>query len=104
MSQSVAGGGSRGVDTTDLTYPSSARATRWCGLTVLGFGAAGLVGWATKQPILLGLRASYIPMAPNTALAFVVMGLGLLAVVGRGRGARGFAFGGGRCSSHSSAA
>jgi signal transduction histidine kinase len=32
----------------------------------------------------MGLSASYIPMAPNTAMAFVVLGAGLLAVVGAG--------------------
>jgi two-component system NtrC family sensor kinase len=79
------------VDTTDLTYPPYPRATRSCGLAVLGVGAAALVGWAAKQPVLLGLRSSYIPMAPNTALAFVVMGLGLMAVAGGGRRARGLA-------------
>ncbi len=76
------------MDTIDRTEPSCPRSTRLCGLLVLGCGAAALVGWATKQPILLGLRSSYIPMAPNTALAFVVMGLVLLAVAGGGRWAR----------------
>ena len=38
--------------------------------------------------MLLGLRASYIPMAPNTAIGFVLMGLGLLATAGgKGRAA-----------------
>ena len=54
-------------------------------------GGAALLGWATNQPILLGLRASYIPMAPNTALAFVVLGLALIVVVSNRRWARGFA-------------
>ncbi len=54
-------------------------------------GGAALLGWATNQPILLGLRASYIPMAPNTALAFVVLGLGLAVVVSAWRWARGIA-------------
>ncbi|MDB5349425.1 MAG: dctB 1 [Planctomycetota bacterium] len=39
-----------------------------------------LVGWATRQALLLGLRASYIPMAPNSALAFIALGLGLMAI------------------------
>jgi len=77
------------VDRTDLTYPPCTRATRWCGLAVLIVGTAALVGWATKQPVLLGLRSSYIPMAPNTALAFVVLGLGLMAAISGGRAARG---------------
>jgi two-component system NtrC family sensor kinase len=54
-------------------------------------GGAALLGWATNQPILLGLRASYIPMAPNTALAFIVLGLGLSIVVCPWRWAHGLA-------------
>ena len=75
------------MDTTELTDPSLSRVSRACGLAVLIVGAAAVVGWATKQPVLLGLRSRYIPMAPNTALAFIVVGLGLMAVVGGGRGA-----------------
>jgi signal transduction histidine kinase len=51
-------------------------------------GVAALTGWATGHPILLGLRANYIPMAPNTALAFIVLGSGLIAVVSGWRGGR----------------
>jgi signal transduction histidine kinase len=49
-------------------------------VAITGIGAAALVGWVTNQPILLGLRARYIPMAPNTALAFFVLGVGLVAI------------------------
>ena len=77
-----------GIDESDLSCPSCARTTRICGLVDLGFGASALVGWAVNRPVLLGLRPSYVPMAPNTALAFVVLGLGLLALVGGGRNAR----------------
>jgi two-component system NtrC family sensor kinase len=83
--------GTKGVDASNLTDPAYVRSTRWCGLLVLVVGAAALVGWTASDPILLGLRPSYIPMAPNTALAFVVMGLGLMVVDSRGRSARGFA-------------
>ena len=44
------------------------RATRVCGAIVAGAGVAALAGWMTESPVLLGLRASYIPMAPNTAM------------------------------------
>ncbi|APW61187.1 Sensor protein ZraS [Paludisphaera borealis] len=54
-------------------------------------GVAVLAGWATGDPVLLGLRANYIPMAPNTALAFIVLGSGLVAVVSGGRWGRRFA-------------
>jgi signal transduction histidine kinase len=55
-------------------------------VVVVGFAA--LVGWATGDPVLLGLRASYIPMAPNTALAFIALGLGLFGIAVGGRGGR----------------
>jgi signal transduction histidine kinase len=54
-------------------------------------GVAALAGWATGHPVLLGLRASYIPMAPNTALAFLVLGSGLFVVGGGWRQGRRFA-------------
>jgi two-component system NtrC family sensor kinase len=59
-----------------------------CGIAVAVVGIAALAGWATGHPALLGLRASYIPMAPNTALAFIVLGSGLLLVVSGWRGGR----------------
>ncbi len=57
-------------------------------MLVVVAGVAALVGWATGHPVLLGLRANYIPMAPNTALAFIVLGLGLFATVGGWREGR----------------
>ena len=75
----------------DLTHPSLRRATQACGASVAVAGVAALVGWATEQSVLLGLRANYIPMAPNTALAFIVLGLGLFIVVSRWRAGHGFA-------------
>ncbi len=43
-------------------------------------GMMALVGWATRQPVLMGLRKSYIPMAPNTALGFLAMAASLGAI------------------------
>jgi PAS domain S-box-containing protein len=54
-----------------------------CGAVVVLFGGAALLGWFTGSVILRGIKASYIPMAPNTALAFILAG-GVLGVsVGR---------------------
>jgi hypothetical protein len=64
------------------------RAAQVCGTLVVLLAVAALAGWAVGNPALLGLRASYIPMAPNTALAFIVLGSGLLATVSRWRVAR----------------
>jgi len=75
----------------DFSDPTHRRAAQVCGALVALAGGAALLGWATNQPVLLGLRASYIPMAPNTALAFVVLGLGLSVVVSPWRWAHGFA-------------
>jgi signal transduction histidine kinase len=72
-------------------HRSRGRAARAAGVVIAVAGAAVLVGWATGQSFLLGVRASYIPMAPNTALAFIVLGLGLFAVTGRWGRVRGVA-------------
>ena len=73
------------MDTTDLSGSPYRRATKACGAAVAVVGAAALAGWATGVPALRGLRASYIPMAPNTALAFLAMGAGLVAISGGAR-------------------
>ena len=57
-------------------------------MLVVVAGVAALCGWATGNRVLLGLRATYIPMAPNTALGFLVLGSGLIAVVGGWRWGR----------------
>jgi signal transduction histidine kinase len=67
------------------------RTAQACGALVAAVGAAALLGWAANQPVLRGLRSDYIPMAPNTALAFLLLGAALMAVVSDRRWARGFA-------------
>ncbi len=64
------------------------RVTQACGAFVALAGLAALAGWITGEPVLLGLRASYIPMAPNTALAFIVLGGALFVLAGGWRGNR----------------
>src|SRR5438309_2108234 len=60
------------------------RGSRACGAAVVLIGGAALLGWATDNSRLLGLRADYIPMAPNTALVFLVLGAGLWLIAGGG--------------------
>lgn len=60
-----------GVGTT-RTLP---RLALGCGMSSAIIGSAALAGTAIGQPFLMGVRASYVPMAPNTAIGFVVMGL-----------------------------
>ena len=76
------------MGTTDQSTALWRRLARVYGGAVAAMGAAALAGWVADQPVLLGLRASYIPMAPNTALAFLTLGLGLCAVVGSHPAAR----------------
>jgi two-component system, cell cycle sensor histidine kinase and response regulator CckA len=60
-------------------WPLSAyeRASRACGLLVVIISGAALTGWFTGSVTLKGIRAGYIPMAPNTALMFVLLGASL---------------------------
>ena len=78
----------------DHFHASYRRTTQACGALVALVGAAALAGWLTGRPVLLGLRANYIPMAPNTALAFIVLGLGLFVVDSGWRGGRALAVSG----------
>ena len=79
------------METTRLASLSCRRTAQACGTLIVVVGVAALAGWATGRPFLLGLRANYIPMAPNAALAFIVLGLGLFAVVGGGAWGRRYA-------------
>ncbi|MHB8798543.1 MAG: ATP-binding protein [Thermoanaerobaculia bacterium] len=56
----------------------------------MAFGAAALLGWATGRRFLAAFDDASIPMAPSTALLFVVLGAvaGVAARPGRGSGAR----------------
>ncbi len=60
------------------------------GLAVATIGLLALAGWLTQRRTLAGIRSQFIPMAPNTAISFVLMGLALAALPGtmngRGRG------------------
>jgi two-component system cell cycle sensor histidine kinase/response regulator CckA len=47
---------------------------RLCSVLVLTLSGAALVGWFTGSDTLRAIRAGYIPMAPNTALVFVLLG------------------------------
>ena len=56
------------------------RIVRVCGLLVVIGSAAALAGWFIGSPALRGVRADYIPMAPNTALTFLLLGSSLVAL------------------------
>ncbi|HUE82030.1 MAG TPA: PAS domain S-box protein [Pyrinomonadaceae bacterium] len=48
--------------------------TQVTGVVVALIGAAAIAGWFLEFDTLRGLNSSYIPMAPNTALLFVLTG------------------------------
>lgn len=50
-----------------------------CGLLAFGLSLLALIGWLAEAPLLASLRAAYIPMAPSSALCFVLVAAGLLA-------------------------
>jgi two-component system, NtrC family, sensor kinase len=53
-----------------------------CGLAVVVIGLSALAGWSTGQRVLAGIRAEYIPMAPNTAVGFSLLGIALVVMPG----------------------
>jgi PAS domain S-box-containing protein len=56
------------------------------GLSIILLGAVVLVGWHTRSPILIQISATLVPMQYNTALGFLLGGIGLLAAaLGRER-------------------
>jgi signal transduction histidine kinase len=74
------------------------RAARACGLIAASIGGVALFGWIIRLHLLASLRLEYIPMAPNTALAFVMLGGGLFLRAGRPAGSFGQKAGkGGSC-------
>jgi PAS domain S-box-containing protein len=57
------------------------RVSQACGVLVMLISVAALTGWFIEHPILKGIHSSYIPMAPNTAMVFMLLG-GTLVLVG----------------------
>jgi signal transduction histidine kinase/ActR/RegA family two-component response regulator len=53
------------------------RISQVCGVAVVLIAGVAVVGWFIKSKVLIGIDSQYIPMAPNTALAFLLMGLSL---------------------------
>ena len=53
---------------------TSRRITQICGGIVFSFGIATLLGWISGMRLLASIRSNYVPMAPNTAIAFIILG------------------------------
>lgn len=45
-----------------------------CAVSTAGLGFIAIIGWLTNLWLLHSIRPDYIPMAPSTALAFIIMG------------------------------
>ena len=54
------------------------RVSQLCGAAVAATGISALVGWSTGVSVLMSVRTEYIPMAPNTALSFILLGISLI--------------------------
>src|SRR3990170_8287122 len=50
-----------------------------CGITI-GMGVLTFVGWLSGLRLLASVRPDYIPMAPNTAAAFIILGISVLVL------------------------
>ncbi|MFN2563534.1 MAG: PAS domain-containing protein [Gemmatimonadaceae bacterium] len=69
------------------------RATQLGGLTVAAIGGLALAGWATGSAVLKAGSPGFIPMAPNTGLLFVALGLAVVAMAASSRAGIRFARG-----------
>ena len=56
------------------------RISQACGISVMLVSGAALTGWFIGSVTLKGIRSSYIPMAPNSALVFLLLGASLALV------------------------
>jgi len=61
-------------------YP---RLSQACGLLVMIISGAALIGWFTNSAILKGIHGAFIPMAPNTAIVFLLTGASLIVIGSR---------------------
>lgn len=55
-------------------------ATRAFGAGAVMVSGAALLGWLTGWTLMASIRAGYIPMAPNTALSLLALGLALIFI------------------------
>jgi hypothetical protein len=69
-----------------VVQTGSARLKTVCGLVVTAIGLSALAGWGTGHRVLSGIRPDYIPMAPNTAVGFLLLGIALVTMPGNAGG------------------
>jgi PAS domain S-box-containing protein len=56
------------------------RASQACGIVVILISLAVLIGWFSGSTVLKAISSAYIPMAPNTAVAFALIGFALIVI------------------------
>ena len=61
------------------------RVARACGLVVAGNAALALTGWGSGMQTLASWGEHYVPMAPSTAVLFVILGIALMTAPYRRR-------------------
>ncbi len=66
-----------------MFHAGSALLKTACGLIVALIGLSALTGWGLGQRSLSGIRSDFIPMAPNTAIGFLLLGITLLVMPDR---------------------
>src|SRR5204862_7403857 len=49
-----------------------------CATLTIALGLLTFIGWISGLPLLASVRATYIPMAPSTAICFSLIGIGLI--------------------------
>jgi two-component system NtrC family sensor kinase len=65
-----------------VSQTGSARLKTVCGLVVAVIGLSALAGWGTGHRLLSAIRPDYMPMAPNTAVGFLLLGIALVTMPG----------------------
>ena len=70
---------------SNLIFPPPSFLVRTLGVVTLVLGAVALSGWFIGSTRLTSVHPDYIPMAPNTALCFTLLGLLLFLLPGRRR-------------------
>ena len=58
--------------------------TRGCALGTAALSIAALIGWLTNNLVLAAVNLRYIPMAPSTAIVFLLFSGGLWSAIGWG--------------------
>lgn len=53
----------------------------YCGLGAALLGGAAILGWLSGVRALASIGSAYIPMAPNTALAFAALGMAVVVLI-----------------------